>query len=79
MINQLKILIFGKNSIITREFVNSKFLNLKAILIIRSVSVIKKNIINEKKILKVIENFNPNFILNNISIKDIRYCEKKKI
>ena len=78
MINPLKILIFGKNSIITREFVNSKFLNLKAILIIRSVSVIKKNIINEKKILKVIENFNPNFILNNISIKDIKYCEKKK-
>ena len=74
-----KILIFGKKSIITKEFINfekkSKLIKIK---IINSSKIIKDNKINEEYILKCIESFKPKVIINNISIKNLAYCEKNK-
>jgi dTDP-4-dehydrorhamnose reductase len=78
MIKLARILIFGKRSIITQEFVNYYKLKFNQIEIINSSKIIKDFKINENNILKYVESYRPNIIINNISIKNLSYCEKNK-
>jgi dTDP-4-dehydrorhamnose reductase len=78
MIKPARILIFGKRSIITREFVNYYKPKSNQIKIINSSKIIKGFKINENNILKYIKNYRPNIIINNISIKNLSCCEKNK-
>ena len=78
MIKLVRILIFGKRSIITKEFVNYYKQKSNQIKIIDSSKIIKDLKINENNILKYIETYSPNIIINNISIKNLLFCEKNK-
>jgi dTDP-4-dehydrorhamnose reductase len=78
MIKLARVLIFGKRSIITKEFVNYCNTKSSQIKIIDSSKIIKNFKINENNILKYIENYRPNIIINNISIKNLSFCEKNK-
>tara|TARA_Y100000389_G_scaffold74138_1_gene70769 strand:+ start:543 stop:1379 length:837 start_codon:yes stop_codon:yes gene_type:complete len=73
-----RVLIFGKRSIITREFLDYYSSKSNQIKIIHSSKIIKNFKIDEKNILKYVNNFKPNIIINNISIRNFLYCNKNK-
>ena len=73
-----RVLIFGKRSIITREFLDYYTPKSNQIKIIHSSKIIKNFKIDEKNILKYVNNFKPNIIINNISIRNFLYCKKTK-
>ena len=74
MNKKTKILIFGSKSIITKEIINFKTLNI-ILKIIPSKSI---NFHSKHKICKIIEKFNPNFVINNIAITNFNFCEREK-